>query len=215
MKPVFLSHIIDERTPCYGGKSGIVLKNVRSIVSGDSCNEMHWSLGNHTGTHVDAPRHFCQDGKTVDQWGPAHWVFNKVALVRLRGITGGQMIMPDAIGLLSKDAEFVIIKTGYGRLRGRDAYWQNSPGLHPSLAGWLKRKCPGLRAVGMDIISVSSLQHRELGREAHREFLKRGIALVEDMKLSLLKKTPYRVVVAPVRVKDADGAPCTVIAWDR
>lgn len=180
---------------------------------GDTCNEMAWSIGNHAGTHVDAPRHFVQKGKTVDQFSSEDWLFNQVELVTLRSIKPGQMIMPEDVDSLRKDTELVLIKTGYERYRRTKAYWYNAPGLHPDLAGWFKKKCPKIRAVGMDIISISSIQHRELGRAAHREFLGRGILLVEDMKLSVLKIAPEKVLVAPLLVKNADAAPCCVFAW--
>ncbi len=69
-----------------------------------------------------------------------------------------------------------------------------------------------MRAVGFDCISISSPKHRIEGREAHCEFLKRGIILIEDMKLGVLKKSPDRVIVSPLLIEDADGAPATVFA---
>jgi kynurenine formamidase len=212
-KVIFLSHILDEKTPTYAGKSKIMLTRTREIRKGDTCNEMSWVFSNHVGTHVDAPRHFVDKAKTIDQFPAAGWLFNKVELLRLRKTKPGQMIVPKDLRPLCKDTELVLIKTGYERLRGCKAYWNNAPGLHPDLALWLKKICPKVRAVGMDIISVSSIQNRELGREAHHEFLSRGILLVEDMKLSVLKRSPQKVLVAPMRVKNSDAAPCCVFAW--
>jgi len=212
-KIIFLSHILDSKTPCYGGAPGPSFELARQMKKGDPCNMMRWSMSNHVGTHVDAPRHFLKNGATVDQIPAGQWLFDKVGLVKLSGVKPGQMIIPADMGRLSSITEILLIKTGFERLRTYEVYWKNAPGLHPDLAGWLKKKCPKLRAVGMDIISVSSFQNRELGREAHREFLKRGILLVEDMKLSGLTKAPSKVLVAPLRVTDSDAAPCSVFAW--
>ena len=212
-KVFFLSHVLDEKTPTYAAKSKIILTHTRGIKKGDVCNEMAWAFTNHTGTHVDAPRHFIEKGKTVDQFPAEAWIFDKIELVTLTRVNSGRIIAPKDIGALARDTQFLLIKTGYERNRNRRAYWHNAPGLHPDLAGWLRKMCPGIRAVGMDIISVSSIQNRELGRAAHREFLGREILLVEDMKLSVLKAAPRKVLVAPVRVKNTDAAPCCVFAW--
>ncbi len=212
-KVLFLSHILDEKTPTYAAKNKITLTHTRGIKRGDVCNEMSWAFTNHTGTHVDAPRHFIEDGKTIDHLPAEWWIFNKVELVNIPKVKPGQIITSKDIGLLPRGTELVLIKTGYEGNRYRKAYWHNAPGLHPEMAGWLMKMCPKIRAVGMDIISVSSIQNRELGRAAHREFLGRDILLIEDMRLSVLKGSPEKVLVAPMRVKNADAAPCCVFAW--
>ena len=68
----------------------------------------------------------------------------------------------------------------------------------------------------MDLISVSSYSNRSEGRKAHQAFLKpeigNPILLVEDMKLNI--KGPFsKVIVAPLLIDKADGAPCTVLAY--
>ena len=70
----------------------------------------------------------------------------------------------------------------------------------------------------MDIISLTSRLHREEGRKAHREFLgdhypSSPIVLIEDMSLINYKDIITNVLIAPLIVNDADGAPCTVIAY--
>lgn len=210
---LFLSHVLEDQTPLYGGKKDLSFQRARAMAQGDTCNTMRWSLGNHAGTHVDAPRHFIDKGKAIDRFSAGDWVFEHVAFVSLKRVRPGHIIRPEDMGRIARDTDLLLIKTGFERCRARDVYWKNSPGLHPDMAGWLKEKCPRIRAVGMDIISVSSLGNRDLGRQAHHEFLRRGMPLVEDMKLALLKTAPARVVVAPLRVKDSDASPCLVLAW--
>lgn len=213
-KIFFLSHVLDEKTPGYGGIAKFALSKTMQMKKGDVCNEMSWILSNHVGTHIDAPRHFIEKGKTVDAFPAQAWLFDRIELVALPGLKPGHMISPKDFGKLKKDTELVLIKTGFERQRRHKSYWYNAPGLHPDLAGWLRKSCPGIRAVGMDLISISNLQQSQLGCAAHCEFLGRGILLAEDMKLSVLKKAPQKVLIAPMRVKDADAAPCSVFAWE-
>jgi arylformamidase len=70
--------------------------------------------------------------------------------------------------------------------------------------------------IGMDFISLTSFQNREVGRAAHWEFLgKQPIFLIEDMNLKELKNSSVMMMCFPVLLKDSDGAPITVVAeWN-
>lgn len=210
---VLLSHIINEETPFYGGKRYIRLEQAKSIDKGDSCNIMKWSISNHIGTHVDAPLHFIKGGSPITDFGPASWFFENILLVETDNAPPGYIITKKDMHSIS-DCELLLVKTGFEKYRGDDIYWQDSPGLHPDLAEWLKRKSPSIRAVGIDFISISNLNNRELGRKAHRSFLENDILLIEDMKLSSIEKAPAKVIIAPLLVEKADGSPCTVFGMD-
>ena len=211
-KEVFsLSHMITEQTPLYGGKDSISLRRNKSISKGDSCNTMHWSFPNHTGTHIDVPLHFIERGLSIVDFEPSDWIFKKVVLLEVPDIKPGSVITMEELGAI-KDCELLLIKTGFEKYRGEEVYWQNSPGLHPDVAGGVKTQCPSIRAVGVDFISISNLNNRDLGRDAHRAFLDKNIILIEDMKLSPVQVSPDEVIVAPLMVEASDGAPCTVLA---
>ena len=110
----------------------------------------------------------------------------------------------------------MLIKTGYGSYRGTNRYTLTPPGLSAELADYLRTNFPKLRCVGVDLISISSYSNREEGRKAHHEFLNptkgKCILLIEDMKLDE-KVTIKKVIVAPLLIENADGAPCTVFAY--
>ena len=212
-KVCFLSHIINEQTPLYAGKKDIVLKSDRSIKKGSAYNTMHWSFPNHTGTHLDAPAHFIERGLSVTDFKASDWFFNRVSLVEVINAESGHIIKPEDIKDI-EDCQLLLIKTGFEKYRSGEIYWRNSPGLHPQLADYLREKCPSLKGVGVDFISISNLNNRELGREAHIAFLGDDIFLLEDMKLSELQETPDSVIVAPLLVEEADASPCTVFAMD-
>lgn len=208
---IFLSHGISKRTPVYGGSSAVFLKSVKSIENGDSCNTMFWSFPNHIGTHIDAPLHSIRNGKSVFELKPEDLIFNKVRLVTLKDIKAGYMITPEDLRGI-QDCELLLIKTNSEIYRNKAQYWKDSVSLSPSLAGWLKEKCPSLRGLGVDTISISNLNRREIGRQAHKAFLGRGILLIEDMRLCDLYRDPDVVIAVPILVEGADASPCTVLA---
>ena len=74
--------------PVYPGNPEFELQPIKRIADGGSSNVSKLVLGTHTGTHVDAPKHFIDDGATADQLpldvliGPA-----RVIEIATRGIT--------------------------------------------------------------------------------------------------------------------------------
>lgn len=210
---LYLSHFITVRTPVYGGQARISLSRDRDMSKGDTANTMFLSFGNHTGTHIDFPRHFSPTEKTSDDYPADFFVFTNPFLVTKEVVPEELLRLEEEIPSIPEHTDLLLIRTGFEQYRDMDLYWQSNPGLDAVMAEILKTRCPGLRAVGVDFISISSFRHREQGRVAHRKFLlEQGILLIEDMKLSGLLKAPTEVIVAPLLVEKADGIPATVIA---
>lgn len=213
----FLSHRLDQATPGYGGKSGFSATLVKSITLGESNNSSHWELSNHIGTHVDAPFHFDQNGATVDTFLADFWIFNRPELID-RPASDSEIIgIEEWARAISVETDIVLLRTGFESKRSQRDYWENNPGLAPDLGSWLRENRPNLRVIGFDFLSVTSYQNRSLGRLAHQAFLTetgRGAPLLplEDMALARLKCSPKTVIVSPLRVVGADGAPVTVLA---
>ena len=118
----------------------------------------------------------------------------------------------------NSETDLLLIKTGYSAYRGTNRYTLTPPGLSADLAPFLRMNLPKLRCIGMDLISISSYNNREEGRRAHHAFLNPfegdPILLIEDMKLDT--NGPFeKIIVAPILIDDADGAPCTVLAYTK
>ena len=204
----------------YGGNGFPKLKQAKCISKGDSCNTVELSLSNHTGTHIDFPAHFDIDGKTLSDYPARFWYTKKnICLFLEREFLSGELIGSSQIQSLIKDkerndTEAVLLKTGFCKNREEEIYWKNPPGIDPKLPDFLRETFPMLRFFGMDLISVSSFANREAGRQAHKAFLKhsRPILPIEDMNLCRLPETLSNMLIAPLYIQDADGAPCTVFA---
>jgi arylformamidase len=211
---IYLSYFLDSETPLYGGNKGIKIIPGNQISLGDSANTKNLTFHNHSGTHIDFPNHFFEDGNVSDNYEASFWVFNSPFVLNI-DVNPGMIIKPshEQIKLLPPNTDFLILKTEFGKFRGEEVYWNNNPGLDPDLADDLRIQCPSLRAIGMDFISITSFQNRQLGRIAHKAFLgKSPILLVEDMNLSQLNRQPFNVFCFPLLVKGIDGCPVTVIA---
>ncbi len=218
MEFLYLSHVLDEATPVYGNGVSLIREPGNQMAEGDSCNTQVWHLSNHIGTHIDAPRHFCRDGAFLDTYSAGFWVCSPVHCLEVSGVRNKDIISPPCLPLdeVPDNVQLLLIKTGFGRFRGKNDYTMENPGFDPDLAEVLRSRFPRLKMIGFDSISLSSFAERPLGRIAHKAFLdhETPILIVEDMDLSQIDKgTDIReVMVIPVRVKKSDAAPCTIIA---
>lgn len=215
---IWLSRVLSEDSPVYGNGEKPGIQRVKSMQAGDSCNTSRWTFINHVGTHVDAPRHFYPDAPAVTDY-PAHfWVFDYPYCVAVVLKEEDKLIGKEHVPWVRIPAktDLLLIKTGFGSYYGKDYYWEHNPGLVPEIAEILRAKFLNVRAIGMDFLSASSWQHREVGRHAHRTFLdpSNPLLLIEDMDLSQISSETRlkRVLILPLRVLDADGSLCTAIA---
>src|SRR6476620_1781294 len=58
---------IGPQTPIYAGDPPAMVESAKRLAAGDSANVSKLAFGAHTGTHVDAPNHFIEGTRRVDQ----------------------------------------------------------------------------------------------------------------------------------------------------
>ena len=208
---MYLSHFIDSNTPCYGGrKNAVTISELSSISKGDTSNSKNISLSNHIGTHIDFPRHFDNNGKTLSDYESNFWVFKKIGFIE-----SDIENFLTKINTLENDIEFLILKTNFGTNRGTDKYWTSQPIIPGYFAKILREKFKNLRVFGFDLISLTSKLDRDEGKRAHQCFLlEQNILIIEDMNLLNLKTCPQNIIVSPLLISDIDGVQCTVIAFE-
>lgn len=213
----FLSHKIYPLMPAYGlAAEKIDIKQVRSMGTKSSCQIFRFSMNNHCGTHVDCPAHFFAGGKKVADYPAGFWLFRRPQVCRLKARPSQIITEKDLAVKIDPKTDLLLLRSGWGRLRGKAVYSLRNPGIDPAVGAWLRKKYPLLRAIGIDWISVSSYKHREIGRQAHRRFLDpkdigHPILIIEDMDLSPGLKGLKEVWLVPLRIGKVDSAPCTVL----
>lgn len=213
-----LSYSLDHETPLYGFTPKIQFAPLRSISKGDTSNTTLITLCTHSGTHIDAPLHFARQGRSITDFGIADFIFHSPLLIHCPKDPGSlvkvQDIMPYEKELSTCD--ILLIRTDFSRFRGQEIYRTHNPGLCPSLARYIISQFQNIRAIGIDTISVSSYQNRDLGKETHQIFLtddkdKSSMILVEDLCLDGLDYIE-KLFVIPLMLKGLDGSPATVFA---
>lgn len=194
--------------PVYRGNPALRTRRTLTLAR-DGVNLSEYCLGSHTGTHVDAPIHFIEGGAGVDRLdlarfhGPA-WVAD---LRRVRGAIDRAALEGAAI---PRGARRVLLRTANSRLwHPVRSFRTDFVYLDPDGARWLRDR--GVRLVGIDYLSIEGFQVQ--GGPTHRLLLGAGIPILEGLDLYRAAPGRYWMTAAPVRWRNADGAPTRAVLW--
>lgn len=216
-----LSYPLSPDLSGYGNGAQLSIKQIRSISNGDSSNNTEFCMPSHLGTHIDFPYHFSAIGKTIDDYSPSSFIYNNISIVSIESISkiDDYLIKPEHLEIhlnfCSKNTELLLLKTGFCNIRSTDEYWKSGYGLGLGTAKLLKLSLPNLKAIGFDLISLNSYQQRDIGRIAHKEYLlDNDLLIIEDLDLSkiTIESKIKQVIVSPLIIKGAEGAPVTIFA---
>lgn len=204
---VDLTQQLSNDMPLYPGmpKPSFV-DTARVDVDGYAMSEYH--LMNHIGTHVDAPAHQVR-GATLDEIPLDRLVTEAVVLnfsQHARGLITRAEIEPHLAQVQAGD--IVLIHSGGSRHWGTEAYWTGWCYPDEEAARALIER--NISAIGFDGPSADSVDTTTF--DLHRVWLGSGCLILEN--LTNLDQLPERalLVVAPMKVKAANGAPARIFA---
>jgi arylformamidase len=191
-------------TPTYPGNPEFELQPVKRIASGDTANNSRLVMGTHTGTHVDAPWHFLDDGAGVDGLRLDLLIGRaRIVEVNKRGGIGAEQL---AEAGLREDLR-VLLKTPNSALWNSQEFHTEYTHLTEGGARYLVDQ--GVKVVGIDYLSVE--QFKKPGAPAHRALLAQAVIIIEGLNLSEAEPGMYEMYCLPLRIPGADGAPARVI----
>lgn len=160
------------------------------------------TLGSHTGTHIDAPRHFLQDGGGVD----------KISLEKLVGPCTVIEVTPQHEGITRADLERhafekrVLFKTHNSDHLSDQQFYEDYIFLTEDGARYLLER--GVELVGVDYLSIE--KRGAQGHPVHTMLLTHGVVIVEGVCLADVEAGPYTLMALPLKLANLDGAPARV-----
>jgi arylformamidase len=162
------------------------------------------SFGSHTGTHIDAPVHFCVSDQGVDTL-PIDALIGPARVVAIED--GAAISRADVERIDAQRGERLLFKTRNSRrCWTTDAFVEDYVYVAPDAAEVLAAR--GVRLVGVDYLSVGGPKD---GALTHRFLLRAGVCIVEGLDLSAVAPGSYDLVALPIRVADGDGAPARAL----
>ena len=204
MKLIDVSVPLDAQLPTYPNNTPFSLEPIKRIARGDSSNVSTLHMSVHTGTHVDAPRHFFDEGAGTESL-PLDLLMGRARVIEVDSRAG--IAAEDLSGLDLSDDIRVLIKTHNSRLWG-------SPEFHPDYVGVLESGAKhlvahGIKVVGVDYLSVETFHNP--GAPAHHTLLGAGVIVIEGLDLRDVEAGIYDMICLPLRIVGSDGAPARVV----
>jgi len=198
-------------TPVYAGDAPMKFDFLKDMRKGDGFTLSAYSLGAHSGTHIDAPMHFIRDGAPIDRV-PLEPLIGPARIIDIpdsvQSINAGELGKHDW-----KGAERVIFRTR-SSLRG----WMHSPTFHRDFAYIAPDAAQQLADAGIKLVGVDYISAEQFGAPApltHRTLLGKGIPIVEGFQLDSIPAGDYDLIVLPMKVGGHEGAPARAVLRKR
>lgn len=208
MKRIYdITLTISPGMPVWPGDPTVILERYNKMEEGSYANVSRISMGVHTGTHLDAPYHFINGGRGVDEL-PLEVLVGPATVVQIdKGI---DLITDDVIQAagIRPGVKRLLFKTRNSRYWTRKvpAFHKDFVAISESGAEALVNK--GVRLVGIDYLSVAPYRSPYA---THRILLGAGIVALEGLNLSKVPPGDYELVALPVKLGGSDGAPLRAI----
>jgi arylformamidase len=206
-----MSRIYDISTPVrnggvvYPGNPEIRIQPQQAISQGAGANVSAIAFGSHSGTHVDAVKHFFDDGQTVDQIPLDRFIGPAILLAFPDDLmsVGAADLARHPIGAHTR----VLLRTRNSSFLGGPEFVKDFTYLAPDGAEYLVSR--GVKLVGIDYFSIE--QFHSGHHRTHRALLERGVVIVEGLDLSEPAPGEYQFLCLPLRLTGLDAAPARAV----
>ena len=211
MKIFDISLTLSPALPVWPGDAPFELEQVESIDDGADANVSRLSTSVHLGTHVDAPHHFLNDGRTIENL-PLDVLTGPCYVTQLPdGIEAITAEALEGMSLPSKSVR-ILFGTSNSRLwaRGETEFREDFVAISEDGAKWLVER--GVQLVGVDYLSVAPYTDSV---PTHKILLQAGVVAVEGLDLSAVPRGFYELYCLPLKLQGSDGAPARAILIQR
>ena len=198
-------------TPVYQGDAPMSFTFLKDMRKGDPLTLSAYSLGAHSGTHVDAPMHFIAGGASVDQI-PIDRLIGPARVIEIaddvQAIDAAELAKHDWRG-----APRVLFRTR-SSIRG----WMSQPNFHRDFAYIAPDAAQLLADANVQLVGIDYLSAEQFAApapRAHQILLGKGIPIVEGLSLVSVHAGDYDLIVLPMKVGGHEGAPARAVLRKR
>jgi kynurenine formamidase len=204
-----LTHAFDNGMPVFPGLPDPSFEPIAKVEE-DGYAMTRYAMLNHIGTHVDAPAHQIAGGDTLDEIGLERLVTEALRIDVSQRDPHGPIPLDDLQPHLDdvRENDIVLFYSDNARNYGTEAYWTGWSYPDADAARALIER--GVSAVGFDGPSADPVD--SITFDLHRIWLSAGRMILENV--NNLDRLPRRarIVVAPMKVARANGAPSRIFA---
>lgn len=201
-----ISFSYDDGMAIYPANPQYICQKVSDMQKGDSCNVSKITLGTHTGTHIDAPSHFVQDGMPIDQL-PLAWTNGRAKVLHIEET----VITVECLKKYEVEKDDIIIfRTSNSDVFEGIRVLESYVTLDYEGAQYLVDK--QVKMIGIDYMTIERPRElRELGKSVHTILLGNGIPVLETLDLRCVEEGEYTLMCLPLKLQGSDGSPVRVV----
>lgn len=197
---------ISNKMPVWPGDPSVIIERDVSIDDGAPCNVSSMQMGVHTGTHIDAPFHFLQCGKTVEELS-LEICMGKTFLLE---VDAPLISRENLLGKIPKGTKRLLLKTKNSHLwkDSEHSFDTSFTAIDKSAAQYLVDM--GIQLIGIDYLSIEAFNAEE-GNPVHKILLESEVIILEGLNLSEVSEGEYTLTALPLKINGVDGSPCRAI----
>lgn len=194
-----LSVSLNEQTPIYPGDPATKISQAGVLAKDGYCDHLV-TVGTHVGTHIDAPMHMLEEGKSLDQISVDNFIGRGIYV----DVTNGNFDAVKEAGIEAGD--IVLLHTGMSDKYQEPVYFEDYPAMPDEIAEYLVSA--KAKMIGIDACSVDNKD----GFPIHKTLLTGNVLIIENLtNLNQLANKEFEVFALPIKLQ-IDGAPARVIA---
>ena len=165
------------------------------------------AIYSHTGTHIDAPRHFLSDGITIDAM-PLDTIIGTARIIETKdpeSIKTEELVIHDI-----QPGERILFKTRNSyECYKQEGFVKDYVYISTEAAKYLAER--KVSVVGIDYYAIGSFYDTENLKTVHKIFADCGIWVLEAINLSAVKPGVYEIICLPIKLENGDAGPARAI----
>lgn len=204
MEIIDISWPITSQMTTYKDKHDVQIASVKKFDQ-DGVRESRLCLGSHTGTHVDAPAHFLEQGSTIESIFLEELI-GSCQVIDMLHIE--DKITASDLAQISLTTSILLFKTKNSFLSCIAPFDANFVYIDASAATYLLTKFPTLKVIGFDYLGIERNQPAHL---THTSLFEQGVIIVEGLRLAHVQAGIYQFVCLPLALRETEAAPARAV----
>ncbi len=197
-----ISMEINEDMPLYPGTERTKVIR-RKNHKDDGFNLTSISMSTHAGTHIDAPFHFINGGKKINDISLDNFII-KVQVVK---INNEREITTQELKQKNIENSALLFKTINSKISDNSSFYKDYVSLNEKASRYLISK--GIKFIGIDYLSVEKYENSS--QQVHKLLLENEVILLEGLNLRKIKPDEYTLIALPLKIKDSEGTPVRAV----
>lgn len=207
MALIDISVTVENGIPVWTDNPGISMKRLAEPQKPDeyvTVSELGFNV--HTGTHIDAPRHFVAGAPTIESI-PLEKLIGACYVADLSGMEKITAADLEAKNIPS-DTQKLLLKTDNSHKWAQPLHQFDTSycALTKDAAAWVVKR--GIHLVGIDYLSIQLYTGSD---ETHITLLKNEVVILETINLTAVQEGVYELLCLPPKFKDVEGMPVRAV----